>query len=74
MVRGDVGGVSAGSQFSWNALTAYSWDFAVRSGVTSSGMLGYRARYVDYEEGSRRNKYAYEILTHGPILGLTIGF
>lgn len=37
MVRGDVGGFDAGSQFSWNAIAAYSWDFAVRSGVTYSG-------------------------------------
>ena len=73
-VRGDVGGFGAGSQFSWNALAAYSWDFAVRNGVTYSGVLGYRALYVDYEQGSGRNKYAYDVLTHGPILGLNIGF
>ena len=74
MVRGDVGGFDVGSQFSWNAVAAYSWDFAVRSGITYSGMLGYRALSVDYEEGSGFNKYAYDVLTHGPILGLTIGF
>jgi hypothetical protein len=73
-VRGDVGGFGAGSQFSWNALAAYSWDFAVRNGVTYSGVLGYRALYVDYEQGSGRNKYAYDVLTHGPIFGLNIGF
>ena len=74
VVRGDVGGFGAGSQFSWNALAAYSWDFAVRNGVTYSGVLGYRALYVDYEQGSSRNKYAYDVLTHGPILGISIGF
>jgi hypothetical protein len=74
VVRGDVGGFGAGSQFSWNALAAYSFDFAVRSGVTYSGMLGYRALYVDYEQGSGRNKYEFDVLQHGPIVGLTVGF
>ena len=74
IVRGDVGGFDAGSQFSWNAVAAYSWDFAVRSGVTYSGVLGYRVLYVEYEQGSGLNKYAYDVLTHGPILGLNIRF
>lgn len=73
-VRGDVGGFGAGSQFSWNALAAYNWDFAARNGVTYSGVLGYRALSVDYEQGSGFNKYAYDVLTHGPILGMSIGF
>lgn len=73
-VRGDVGGFGAGSQFSWNALAAYNWDFAVRNGITYSGVVGYRALSVDYEQGSGRNKYAFDVLTHGPILGLNIGF
>lgn len=74
VVRGDVGGFGAGSEFSWNALAAYSWDFAVRSDVTYSGMLGYRALYVDYEQGAGRRKYEYDVLTHGPIVGLSVGF
>lgn len=74
MLRGDVGGFDVGSQFSWNALAAYSWDFAVRDGVTYSGVLGYRALYVDYEQGSGRNKYEYDMLQHGPLTGLTIRF
>jgi hypothetical protein len=72
--RADVGGFSVGSQFSWNALAAYSWELAVRDGVTYSGLLGYRALDVDYERGSGRNKYEYDVLQHGPVTGLSIGF
>ena len=74
MLRADVGGFGVGSQFSWNALAAYSWDIAVRDGVTYSGLLGYRALDVDYEQGSGRSKYEYDVLQHGPVTGLTIGF
>jgi hypothetical protein len=74
MLRGDVGGFGAGSQFSWNALAAYSFVIAMQDGVTYSGVLGYRALDVDYERGSGRTKYEYNVLQHGPITGLTIAF
>lgn len=74
VLRADIGGFDVGSQFSWNALAAYSWDIAVRDGVTYSGVLGYRALDVDYEQGSGLNKYEYDVLMHGPIVGLTVGF
>jgi hypothetical protein len=74
VLRADVGGFGVGSQFSWNALAAYSWEVAVRDGVTYSGLLGYRALDVDYEQGSGRNKYEYDVLQHGPVTGLSINF
>jgi hypothetical protein len=72
--RADVGGFDAGSQFSWNVLGAYSFTFAVRNGVTYSGLLGYRALSVDYEQGSGVNRYQFDVVQHGPVLGLTVGF
>jgi hypothetical protein len=72
--RADIGGFDVGSQFSWNVLGAYSFTLAVRDGVTYSGLLGYRALSVDYEKGSGANKYEYDVVQHGPIVGLTIGF
>jgi hypothetical protein len=74
MLRGDVGGFGVGSQFSWNALAAYSFIFAKQDGVTYSGLLGYRALSADYEQGSGRTQYVYDQVMHGPITGLTIGF
>ena len=66
ILRGDVGGFSVGSQFSWNALAAYSFVFSKRDGVTYSGLLGYRALSADYEQGSGRTKYVYDVVMHGP--------
>jgi hypothetical protein len=39
-VRGDVGGFGVGSDFSWQGVAGYAWDFAVWNGITFSGMLG----------------------------------
>jgi hypothetical protein len=74
MLRADIGGFGAGSKFSWNAVAAYSWEIAVRDGVTYSGVLGYRALDVDYEQGAGLDLYVYDVLQHGPITGVTIGF
>jgi len=72
--RADVGGFDVGSQFSWNLMGAYSWDFAVRGGVTYSGLLGYRALSVDYTKGSGLSTYEYDVVMHGPIVGLAAKF
>ena len=42
--------------------------------MTYSGLLGYRALDVDYEQGSGRTKYEYDVLQHGQVTGLTIAF
>ena len=74
MLRGDIGGFDVGSQFSWNVTGAFSFDFAMRHGILWSGVVGYRALSVDYEKGSGVNEYRYDVLQHGPILGLTAKF
>jgi hypothetical protein len=47
---------------------------AAQGGVTYSGILGYRALDVDYEQCSGRTKYEYDVLQHGPVSGLAIAF
>lgn len=74
LLRGDVGGFDMGSQFSWNVLATYSWQIGVHYGVTYSGLLGYRALSVDFEKGSGANRYDYDVVQHGPLLGLTVSF
>jgi hypothetical protein len=71
-IRGDVGG--GGSKFTWNALAAYAYDFSTRDGVTYSAVIGYKALYVDYVQGSGRNRYEFDMLQHGPVIGLSIRF
>jgi len=72
--RADVGGFDVGSTISWNVLAAYGWDVAVRDGVTYSGVLGYRALSVDYTKGTGTHRYEYDVLQHGPIVGMALKF
>ena len=74
MLRGDIGGFDIGSKFSWNVTGAYSFDIAVRHDVLWSGLLGYRALSVEFEKGSGLSRYEYDVLQHGPIMGLTAKF
>lgn len=46
-LRGDVGGFGVGSQFTWQALGVYTYEFS--SGRTAwSAVLGYRAIGLNY--------------------------
>jgi hypothetical protein len=47
-LTGDVGGFGVGSDFSWQVVGAYSWDFATTGATTWAGVIGYRALSVDY--------------------------
>jgi len=74
ILRGDVGGFEAGSTFSWNVVAAYSFQFAADHGITYSGVLGYRALSVDFEKGSDSSRFEYDMIQHGPVLGLMLRF
>ena len=73
-LRGDIGGFSVGSRFSWQAIAAYGFDFATYNGITFAGVIGYRALAADYSQGSGRTRYEFDIIQHGPIVGLSIKF
>ncbi len=74
VLRADIGGFGAGSEFSWNAIGAYSWDIGNHRGFSYNGVLGYRLLSVDYERGSGVTRYEYDVLQHGPFAGLTVRF
>jgi len=71
-VRGDVGGFGVGSKFSWQAVGGYSFDYAVQNGVTYSGLIGYKALYADYAQGQGRKRYEFDMLQHGPVVGISL--
>jgi len=67
-IRGDVGGFGVGSDFSWNALGVFGYRFT----KDITGLLGYRALYVDYKAGT--SSIRYNMTIHGPIMGLAFSF
>lgn len=74
VLRADVGGFGIGSDLSWQAMGYLNWQFARTQSAVWSGMVGYRALYVDFSKGRGRSHYQYDMLTHGPVLGLTARF
>lgn len=74
VLRADVGGFGVGSDFSWQAMGYVNWEFTRTQSTAWSGMLGYRALQVDFAKGSGRTLYQYDMLTHGPIVGVTARF
>ena len=74
VLRGDIGGFGAGSDFSWQALATYNWQLCTNDGYVIDGYLGYRALSVDYSQGAGNTKYEYDVLQQGPVTGLSIRF
>lgn len=74
VLRGDIGGFGAGSDFSWQAIGTYNWQMCTVGSLVLNGYAGYRALQVDYEQGSGLKEYKYDVLQHGPVFGLTTNF
>jgi hypothetical protein len=70
----DIGEFGVGSNFSWQAIGAYGFESGTYQGITFSGVIGYRALSVDYAQGEGRQRYEFEMLQHGPILGISARF
>lgn len=69
-VRGDVGGFGAGSSFSGQIEPTLDWRVARKISL----QFGYRWLYADYETGSGRDLFRYDLLTQGPQFGATFHF
>lgn len=65
-LRGDIGGFGVGSDFTWQTIGLI--DYQPWKYVSLIG--GYRALSLDYETGGGRNKFEYDVIIHGPVLGI----
>lgn len=71
ILRGDIGGFGVGSQFTWQAMATYNWFLYQHGPMTLDGYLGWRALSVDYTQGSGINRYEFNVLQQGPVVGFT---
>ena len=74
LVEADIGGFGIGSRISWQALAAYSFDIGKTGSVAWAGVVGYRALYVDYSQGSGSSLFEMNLLQHGPLFGVSARF
>lgn len=63
---GDIGGFGVSSDFTWQAMAAFGWRFSEHGNF----LFGYRAIDTDYVQGG----FAWDVNSHGPILGLEFVF
>ncbi len=73
-VRGDIGGFGAGSDFSWQIIATYDFQLCATDRYTIDGYVGYRALSVDYSQGSGFNRYEFDAVLQGPVMGSTLRF
>ncbi|MCB2185033.1 MAG: hypothetical protein KQJ78_01350 [Deltaproteobacteria bacterium] len=69
-LRGDVGGFGVGSDSAWQAIALVEYRLANWAGV----VVGYRALYTDYADGSGRDENAFDATIHGPVVGVNFWF
>jgi hypothetical protein len=67
--RGDIGGFGAGSDFAWQTTASLAFELQL-FGLPSTGFCGYRVLSQDYESGD----FAWDVVAHGPIIGIEIRF
>ena len=68
--RGDIGGFGIGSDVAWQAYA----NVGFRASKVVSIILGYRAIDMDYEDGSGRDLFRYDMLIAGPQIGVAFSF
>ncbi len=68
--RGDVGGFGVGSDLAWQAYA----DIGFNASKLVTIFLGYHAIDMDYEDGSGRDLFRYDMLIAGPQLGAAFRF
>jgi hypothetical protein len=71
---GDIGGFGVGSDFTWHAFGLVGYRFGLFGEDNAQIFGGYRAFSQDYDTGSGADKFEWDVIMHGPILGLSISF
>ena len=74
VLRGDVGGFGAGSQFSWQAIATYNAPLCEIHGIPVDGYVGFRALSADFSQGSGTSKFEWDNVIYGPVIGATMRF
>jgi hypothetical protein len=72
IAHGDLGGFSVGSEFTWQLWATLGYRFGLFGNNNANALVGYRALSQDYKEGSGENRFRWDVIIHGPIIGLAI--
>lgn len=70
VARGDVGGFTIGSDFTWHATAYAAWAMTEHANL----MIGYRHMDVDYDDGTGSGRFRWDVAEGGPAVGLAWRF
>ena len=71
--NGDIGGFGVESDFTWSVTSVLGYDFSLFD-HPASVYLGYRAIGWDFTERSGSNRFTWDVVMHGPIMGFSLLF
>jgi hypothetical protein len=69
----NFGGFGVGSKFAYSGMGLVGYEFKM-FGLESTAWAGYKGLYQDYENGSGKDEFKWNMWIHGPIIGTTIRF
>jgi hypothetical protein len=73
-LRADVGGFDVGSDVTWQVVASFDFQICTTDLYAIDGYVGYRALSVDYSEGSGFNRYEFDAVMQGPVVGASLRF
>lgn len=68
----DIGGFGVGSDLAWSLVLVGGYDFGLLGEDDATAFLGYRALGQDFSEDGGATEW--DVITHGPMLGLALRF
>ncbi|MCC6322089.1 MAG: hypothetical protein IT438_11720 [Phycisphaerales bacterium] len=72
-INGDVGGFGASSDLTWSATGVFGFDFHIGK-MPATAYLGYRAIGWESTVDSGRDEFTWDMVEHGPLIGLGLRF
>jgi hypothetical protein len=66
----EIGGFGAGSDFTWQIFPS----LGIAMGKTASLEFGYRWLDINYESGEGNERFGWDVLTQGPVVGFGFRF
>jgi hypothetical protein len=73
MVGAAIGGFGVGSELTWSAIGLAGYKYTL-FGLNMTTVIGYKALYQDYKDGSGDHRFKWDMTLHGPITGTIIKF
>jgi hypothetical protein len=70
---GDIGGVGVGSDLTWSLRAVAGYHFTMFD-TPATVFAGYAVLGTDYEDGSGPGRFEWDMILHGPVLGLRLSF